>query len=230
MPFSDCIIEKNHQFCIVDKPATLPSCKDKSGDLSLQEMTEKYMKQSLYLVHRLDRPVYGLLLFAKSPQAAANLSSQFKNKTIKKYYLAIIEGKFDEKSGIFKDTLELKKRRGNKSKIKTEEENDPNAITHFEILGSLDRYSLVMLIPETGKIHQLRAQVAHHLSPIKGDVKYGARRKNEDRSIDLFSWKIEFHHPVTNEQLAYTAPFPGATIWQACLPIIDKHFNSKNNE
>jgi len=114
MPFSDFIIEKNHQFCVIDKPATLPSCKDKSGDESVQEMAEKYMKQSLFLVHRLDRPVYGLLVFAKSNNSAAKLSRQFKEREVQKYYLAIVEGKLSQTSGTMNDILELKNRKGNK--------------------------------------------------------------------------------------------------------------------
>ena len=212
MNISDLIIVKNHHFCILNKPAAMPAVPDTTGDMSLLQLAGQYFRQTLYVVHRIDRPVSGLVLFAKSKKMAAYFSSLWQDKKISKTYLALIEGRHDPATGIMQDHIDPRISRGNKSR--THDGSDVNAETGYEIIAAMDNYSLVRLQPHTGRHHQLRVQLASHLAPIKGDVKYGARRANKDRSIHLHAYSIAFAHPVSGEMLQYTAPLPDDKLWQ----------------
>lgn len=223
MTFSEQVLAKNHQFCIINKLAGQPVQPDKTGDINLLDLCKKYFHHNLFLVHRIDRPVSGLVLLAKNNKSAAWLSQLFKSRNVHKTYLALVEGQMPDTSGTLSHIID-DNRTGNKSKIRVAqpEEAEQAAITHYQVLGKTDKYTIVNLHPQTGRHHQIRAQLAAVGCPIQGDVKYGARRGNKDRSISLHAWKLSFQHPVTQEVNSFEAPLPATNLWQACLNIISE--------
>jgi len=223
MQFSEQVLIKNHQFCVINKLAGQPVQPDKTGDVSLLDMSEKYFHHKLYLVHRLDRPVSGLILLAKKPASAAQLSELFKTRKVEKTYLALVENELPEAEGSLVHQIDPSPIKNNKSHTKedAEESTDKLAVTNYKVLGKTTKYTLVQLNPITGKHHQIRAQLSAVGCPIKGDVKYGARRGNKDRSISLHAWKISFAHPVTKEMNTFEAPLPEENLWQACNEFIN---------
>lgn len=211
---SDWIIAKNNQYIVFNKPATYPVQPDKSEDKSLLDLGSIYAKSNLQLVHRLDRPASGIVVMAKNSNALANINLQFQERKIKKTYLAVVAQLPKPGTG----TLEhhLVKKSGNKSIIvKPDHPQAQKATLHYKHIGSIDNYHLLEIDLVTGRHHQIRAQLAEIGSPIKGDVKYGARRKNRDRSIHLHAWKLSFAHPVNKEQINLTAPIPKDSVWDA---------------
>ena len=222
MQFSEQVLAKNHQYCIINKPAGQPVQPDKTGDNSTMDMCKKYFHHDVYLVHRIDRPVSGLVLFAKNTRSAAWLSELFRSKELDKTYLAIVENEPPHTSGSLVSRIIEKKTGGNKSRIG--EDNSANkgreAITKYEVIGRTDKYTLLAIKPVTGRKHQIRAQLAEAGCPIQGDVKYGARRGNKDRSIGLHAWRLSFTHPITGEIANFEAPLPNTNLWQACAEIL----------
>lgn len=220
------ILEINHQFIAANKPAGMPVQADPTGDHSLLELLNEYARQELFLINRLDRPVSGVVLFARKQSSASRLSQQFADRKVTKRYLAVTE---NGRSG--EEVLDhwIKKLPGS-AKVVLCEPGEKGA-QHCELpvtwLAKTDRYSLCMLTPSTGFSHQIRAQLAFSGAPIKGDVKYGARRKNKDRSIHLHAWQLEFAHPVTREKTVVTAPLPDDVLWDL---FYEKGIIEKNNE
>jgi 23S rRNA pseudouridine1911/1915/1917 synthase len=212
---SDWIIDKNNQYIIFNKPSGIPVQKDKTGDLSLLEMGMSYLKTHLFPVNRIDRPASGIVIMAKTHKAVVELNAQFKLKRVSKTYLAVVAEKpIEEEQTI---SMYLKKNtKSNKTVVSLEPTEDAKrANMTYKYLKSIDRYHLLEIKMDTGRHHQIRAILGKIGLPIKGDVKYGARRPNKDRSIHLHAWKIEFYHPITNEKLELTAPLPDETIWNA---------------
>ena len=211
---SDWIIEKNNQFILFNKPSGIPVQNDKTGDMSLLQLAESYCKHPLFLSHRIDRPASGIVLFAKNKNALKFFNLQFQEHVVGKSYLAICEKGPIEKSGTLINYLK-KNGRTNKSAIfEAPTDGAKKAILEYEIVQELDRYFVLSINLTTGRQHQIRAQLAHLGCPIKGDVKYGFRRKNPDRSIDLHAWKLSFKHPVNNEKLIFEASLPESGIWE----------------
>ena len=209
---SDLIIENNNQFIVCNKPAGLPSVPDKSNDTNIQNLLESYCKQSLHALSRIDRPVSGIMLFSKNNNATTTLTEQLKNRSVQKVYYGFVEGHLDTDQGEMVDYL-IKK--GNKAQVVPEGSKDSKiAKLSYKVVDQLERYTLLELELITGRFHQIRAQLAHIGHPLKGDVKYGARRKNRDRSIHLHAYKLKFNHPVTNEEVEYHADFPNTdSLW-----------------
>ncbi len=187
---------------------------DKTNDLSLLEMAEQQMKQKLHLVHRIDRPASGLVLMARTPAAMAQLSKQMQDRSIDKTYLAVVQNAPNAASGRLVHYLH-KNERLNKVTVSDEPGQDSEqAELEYRLLSSSERYHLLEIQLFTGRHHQIRAQLSAIGCPIKGDVKYGARRSNSDRSIHLHAWKIAFEHPFSGEMLAFQAPIPGSDgVW-----------------
>ncbi len=198
---------------------------DKTGDKPLSEVVKEYIKDkynkpgNVYLgvVHRLDRPTTGIVVFAKTSKALTRLNKLFAEKDIKKTYWAIVGQKPPKET----DTLIhwLKKNpKNNKSTAFTKETTDTKkAILHYEIIKALNRYYLLEVNLETGRHHQIRSQLSSLGSPIKGDLKYGFSRSNPDASIHLHSRKLEFVHPVSKENIRIIAAPPQDAIWEACI-------------
>lgn len=207
------ILKKNQQFIIFNKPCGIPVQDDKTGDKSLLAMAEAYCKKKLHLLHRIDRPASGIVLFGKTNKSLTSINQQFQDRKIQKTYLAVV-GKSDiEKEGTITNFLK-KNGKSNKSVLLNAfETGSKEAILKYDIISESDKYQLLKIDLLTGRHHQIRAQLAGIGCPIKGDVKYGFKRSNKDRSINLHAWKIQFHHPVTGEIEQIVAPLPTNDIW-----------------
>lgn len=222
MKISDWIIEKNNQFLVLNKIPGIPVQKDKTNDLSLLSLAQIYSKCTLYPVHRIDRPTSGLVLFAKTKGAIKNLNAQLSKRTIEKSYLAVVKNKPESKSGTLTHFLR-KNGKTNKSMVcEKEEKGAQEAILEYKLIDSIDNYHLLEIKLITGRHHQIRAQFGHLNNPIRGDVKYGFKRSNKDRSIHLHAWKISFNHPVTGKKINLEAPIPDESIWNAFSVLKNK--------
>jgi 23S rRNA pseudouridine1911/1915/1917 synthase len=217
------LFEDNH-IIIVNKRSGDITQGDKTGDKPLSDVVKEYVKDKynkagnvfLGVVHRLDRPTSGVIIFARTSKALERLNKMLRDKTISKTYWAIVK-KHPKKE---KDTLVnyLKKNpKNNKSSVYAKEIKDSKkAILHYNIIKKLDNYTLIEVDLETGRHHQIRAQLSSIGFPIKGDLKYGFDRSNKDGSIHLHARKIVFIHPVSKEEISVIAPTPNEVIWNAC--------------
>lgn len=212
---SDWVIYKNNQLIAFNKPSTLSVQPDKSEEKSLLELGEIYAKSKLQLLHRIDRPASGIVLFGKTPKATRVLNAQFQARSIVKTYLAVVKKPPSQTEGELVHYLQ-KNTKYNKAYCQSQPtKGAKEAILNYQIIAASDNYHLLSIDLKTGRHHQIRAQLATIGSPIKGDVKYGARRSNKDRSIHLHAWKLAFAHPVTSERITLQAPIPEEVVWQA---------------
>lgn len=213
---SDWVIYKNNQFIAFNKPPGLPVQSDKTGDKALQDLASAYTHAKLHLVHRLDRPAGGVALFAKTEKALQAINEQFREREIEKTYLAVVGTKPEQDEGVLVHFVS-KNGRTNKTTISTEEvPNSKRAELSYRLLGSSDRYHLLEIRLLTGRHHQIRAQLASIGCPIKGDVKYGFRRSNRNRSIHLHAWKLKFRHPVSGDfETLQATPPADDPVWAA---------------
>ena len=203
------IYEDNH-LLVVEKPINIPTQEDNTKDLDLLTILKQYIKEKynkpgnvyLGLVHRLDRPVGGIMVFARTSKSASRLSEQVRNKTFKKTYNAVVIGNIN-KEGKLKDYL-LKDEKKNIVKV---DKNGKEAILNFKKLDYKDNMSLVEINLETGRSHQIRVQMSHYGYPLFGDQKYNKGSKVGEQ-IALFAKKIEFVHPTTNELLIFEIDLP----------------------
>ena len=217
------LFEDNH-IVVVNKRAGDITQGDKTGDKPLSDVVKEYIKDKynkpgdvfLGVVHRLDRPTSGIIIFARTSKSLERLNKMLRDKKINKTYWAIVKNHPKKE----KDTLinYLRKNpKNNKSTAYTKEiEGSKKAILHYTIIKKLDNYSLVEIDLETGRHHQIRTQLSNIGSPIKGDLKYGFDRSNKDGSIHLHALKIQFIHPVSKKQINITAPTPKEVVWNAC--------------
>ncbi|GIV31630.1 MAG: RNA pseudouridine synthase [Saprospiraceae bacterium] len=210
---SEWVVYNTNQLVVFNKPPGMPVQPDKTGDTSLIEAAMAWCKHTLFLVHRLDRPCSGLVVFAKNGKAANKLSQQFKTQEVAKTYLAVVAVKPEPEIGVLHHFLK-KNPHTNKTYVSADGTGKA-AILEYQVLESIQHYHLLQVRPTTGRHHQIRAQLAAIGSPIRGDVKYGFRRGNRDRSIHLHAWKIAFQHPVSGERLELMAPPPADSLWQA---------------
>lgn len=195
---------------------------DKTGDTPLSEIVKQYIKVKynkpgdvfLGVTHRLDRPTTGVVLFARTSKALARLNDMFKShEQIRKTYWAIVQGQPKEQEGRLVDYLK-KDEAQNKSYIVSQGTKEAKeAVLSYKTLAVGDHYSLLEVNLETGRHHQIRCQLAAIGCPIKGDLKYGARRSNPDGGICLHARKIEFVHPVSKQDIVITAPVPQDKLW-----------------
>ena len=217
------LYEDNH-LIIVNKRAGDIVQGDKTGDQPLSDVVKEYLKDkynkpgNVYLgvVHRLDRPTTGIVMFAKTSKALPRLNKLFSEKDAKKTYWAIVKNPPPKTQ----DTLThwLKKNpKNNKSYASNKEVAEgKKAVLHYKFLKTLDNYFLLEIELETGRHHQIRSQLASIGCPIKGDLKYGFDRSNPDASIHLHARQLRFTHPVSKNHVAITAPLPNDPIWKAC--------------
>lgn len=205
------IYEDNH-ILVAEKPPNVPSQGDKTNDEDMLTVLKEYIKEKyqkpgnvyLGLVHRLDRPVGGVMVFAKTSKAAARLSEQVRNKTMQKEYLVVVDGKVDEKQKVLEDYL-VKDQRNNVSKVVTKEnKNAKYAKLEYEELKYREDndISLLRIHLYTGRHHQIRVQLSSRGHSIYGDQKYGTRGKG--KQIALWAYRLSFQHPTTKEQLQFT--------------------------
>ncbi|SDE51807.1 RluA family pseudouridine synthase [Riemerella columbipharyngis] len=226
---SQIVYEDNHLF-IVNKKAGQLVQGDKTGDESLIDLIKNFIKERdhkpgnvfLGLVHRIDRPTSGLVIYAKTSKALSRLTQMVKNREIKKTYWAIVPKEIIPKEQ--KLVHYLKKNEKNNKAIVYPKPTDgaKQAILSYRIIKILDHYQLLEVLLETGRHHQIRAQLAKIGIPIKGDLKYNAPRSNLDGGISLHARALEFIHPVTKEPLTITAAVPkNDAIWAACENAVD---------
>lgn len=217
------LYEDNH-LVIVNKRVGDLVQGDKTGDIPLNELVKAYIKKKyqkpgevyLGVVHRLDRPTSGVVIFARTSKALSRLNEALRNKTIKKTYWAIVKKTPTNESATLIDYL-VKNPKNNKSTaFKTEQKGTKKAVLHYEVLKKFDKYSLIEINLETGRHHQIRVQLATIGSPIKGDLKYGFDRSNKNGGIHLHARKVEFTHPVSKELLSIEAPTPKDVLWDLC--------------
>ena len=219
----DLILVKNNQFIAFNKPPAIPVQADLTGDKPLVELAEIYCKAPLFLVHRLDRPASGVVLFAKTKNGLADINRQFHDRQVQKIYLAIVQQPPPQPEGTLVHFLRKNAKTNLTSVFEKEVAHADRAELEYRTLRSSDRYHLLEIELLTGRHHQIRAQLAAIGCPIKGDVKYGARRGNPDRSIHLHAWKLNFRHPVTRERVAIIAPTPDDSLWNFFRDDVPNH-------
>jgi len=217
------LFEDNH-LIIINKQSGDIVQGDKTGDTPLSEIVKRYIKDKynkpgnvfLGVVHRLDRPTTGVVVFAKTSKSLERFNKMLRDKKVDKTYWAVVKNKPQKEEDTLTSYL-IKNPKNNKStSYSSEIEGSKKATLHYKVLKSLDNYHLIEVDLETGRHHQIRCQLAVIGSPIKGDLKYGFDRSNKDASIHLHARKIQFTHPVTKEQITILAPTPNDVIWKAC--------------
>jgi 23S rRNA pseudouridine1911/1915/1917 synthase len=222
------LYEDNHIIALNKKPSDL-SQGDRTGDPALDEEIKRYIAEKygkpgavfLGVVHRLDRPVGGVILYARTSKALARLNEMFRTKDVKKTYYAIVKERPPEEEGTLSQFLK-KNEKQNKTYVYDKPVNgSKEASMSYKILGHSEKYYLLEVQIESGRHHQIRAQLAAMGCPIKGDLKYGFPRSNEDGSISLLARKIEFVHPVSKVPVSIKAPLPATDIWQHFRNSVD---------
>ena len=222
------VYEDNHIIIVYKESGEIVQG-DKTGDTPLSETVKQYIKEKyqkpgavfLGVVHRLDRPVSGLVVFARTSKALARLNKMFAEGEVHKTYWAIVEsGKLKVKSNEF-TTIEhwlTRNEKQNKSYAYDHEvPRSKKAVLRYRFIGHSDRYSLVEVQLMTGRHHQIRCQLSTIGCPIKGDLKYGAPRSNPDASISLLSHRVEFIHPVSKEPIVVESPLPDDPLWSQMI-------------
>ena len=217
------LFEDNH-LLIVNKEAKELVQGDKTGDPTLADHLKAYIKVKykkpgevyLGIVHRIDRPTSGVVVFTKTSKALARLNAQFANREVKKSYWALVEGHVaDDKARL--EHMLLRDGNRNKSFVSMTPQAK-KAVLSYEVMHRVDKYSLLAVSLETGRHHQIRCQLAKIGHPVQGDVKYGARRGNKDNSIGLHAQSIAFNHPTLKDPVSLSASPPKQGIWHIAPP------------
>lgn len=222
------LYEDNH-IIIVSKRSGEIVQGDKTGDEPLSETVKQYIKEKYHkpgnvflgVVHRLDRPVWGLVVFAKTSKALTRLNKMFKEGQVHKTYWAITKNAPPAEEGVLTDWL-VRNERQNKSYAHSQEvPNAKKAVLKYRVIAHSDRYHLIEVNLLTGRHHQIRCQLANMGCAIKGDLKYGAPRSNPDGSISLLARRITFVHPVSKENIVVEAPLPpNDKLWEALASAV----------
>lgn len=216
------LFEDNHLIAVYKRSSDLAQG-DKSGDESLDVQVKKYIGEKykkpgdvfLGVVHRLDRPVSGILLYARTSKALERLNEMFKERQLKKVYWAVVKERPPEDEATIKHFLKKNEDQNKSYAYDHEVKGSKEASLTYRIIGRSERFYLLEVELHTGRHHQIRAQLSAIGCPIKGDLKYGFPRSNEDGSISLLARKLEFIHPVKKEQVSITAHLPKGDIWNA---------------
>jgi pseudouridylate synthase len=214
------VYEDNH-IIIVNKTASEIVQGDKTGDVPLSETVKQYLKEKyakpgnvfLGVTHRLDRPVSGLVVFAKTSKALSRLNDMFRNSEVKKTYWAIVKQCPPAEEGELVHYLVRNEKQNKSYAYDKEVKNSKKAILDYKLIGHSQNYYLLEINLKTGRHHQIRCQLAKMGCPIKGDLKYGFPRSNPDGSICLHARHIRFIHPVSKELIDVTAPVPSGNLW-----------------
>ena len=204
------LFEDNH-IIVVKKDPNIPSQADKTEDLDMLTIIKAYLKEKynkpgnvyLGLVHRLDRPVGGVMVFAKTSKSASRLSDQIREKVFKKKYLAVVDGQFENKKGVMEDYLYKDERTNMSRVVNKDKKNAKFSKLDYEVLAynEVKNLSLVKVNLHTGRHHQIRVQLANSGHSIFGDQKYGTRGKN--KQIALWAYELTIKHPITKEEMTF---------------------------
>lgn len=214
------IYEDNH-LLVVEKPVNILSQGDDTNDKDMVNLLKQYVKEKynkpgnvyIGLVHRLDRPVGGAMVFAKTSKAASRLSEQVRNKTFKKTYRAVIHGTMNKESDTLKDYLYKNKKTNMVSVVNKNHKDAKNAELSYETLEHKNNFSLVEIDLKTGRPHQIRVQFASRSHPLFGDQRYGQNVNKVGQQISLWSYKIEIEHPTTKEKMEFVCELPKEYPW-----------------
>lgn len=217
------ILHEDNHIIVVNKRVGDIVQGDKTGDKPLSEIVKEYIKDKynkpgevfLGVVHRLDRPTTGIVVFARTSKALTRLNDLFKNRETQKTYWAIVKNKPEKDTATLEHFL-VRNEKSNTSKAHLKEvPNSKKASLDYKIIASLNNYFALEIDLHTGRHHQIRSQLAAIGCPIKGDLKYGFDRSNPDGGIHLHARQLTFIHPVTKETLLITAPVPDDVLWNA---------------
>lgn len=214
------IYEDNH-LLVVEKPVNILSQGDDTNDKDMVNLLKQYIKEKynkpgnvyIGLVHRLDRPVGGAMVFAKTSKAASRLSEQVRNKTFKKTYRAVIHGAMPKDKDTLKDYLYKNKKTNMVSVVRKDHKEAKNAELSYETLAKKDGFSLVEIDLKTGRSHQIRVQFASRKHPLFGDQRYGQSVNKVGQQISLWSHKIKIEHPTTKEKMEFVCEPPQEYPW-----------------
>ena len=217
----DILYEDNHLIAVYKKAGWIVQTDD-TGDPSLDEMVKSYIAEKynkpngafLGVVHRLDRPVSGVILFAKTSKALERVNKMFKEREMKKIYWAVVRQKPSKMEGTLEHFLVKNPKKNITTAYNTEIKGSQRAELDFKVLGYLNEYYLIEVDPLTGRPHQIRVQLATLGSPIVGDNKYGYPRGSRKKSISLHALRLEFIHPVKKERIKIFAPLPKDGFWE----------------
>lgn len=223
------VYEDNH-IIIVNKQSGEIVQGDKTGDTPLSDIVKQYIKDKynkpgnvfLGVVHRLDRPVSGLVVFAKTSKALSRLNEMFRTGDVHKTYWAIVKKNDIAPEATLTDWLTRNERQNKSYAHNREVPGAKKAVLSYKVRSVSDNYMLLEVRLMTGRHHQIRCQLAHMGCPIKGDLKYGSPRSNPDGSISLMSRRVEFVHPVSKEAIAVEAPVPNDRLWLALAGDADR--------
>ena len=220
------IFEDNH-LLVINKDAGVLVQGDKTGDTPLSDLAKAYVKEKyqkpgevfMGVIHRIDRPVSGLVLMARTSKALERMNEQFKNREIEKKYLAVVRNRPPANAGNLVHWL-IKNPETNVTKAYEKEvPNSMRSELNYKLIGELDGFYLLDVNPITGRPHQIRVQLASMNCPIVGDNKYGYPRGNKDKSICLHAHQVKFMHPVKKEEMQLFAALPLDPFWQKIYPL-----------
>lgn len=214
------VYEDNH-IIIVNKTSSEIVQGDKTGDKPLSEIVKEYIKEKynkpgnvfIGVAHRLDRPVSGLVVLAKTSKALARLNEMFKNGEVKKTYWAIVKDCPEKHEAILENYLVRNEKQNKSYAYDKEVPNSKRALLHYKLIAHSQNYFMLEVDLMTGRHHQIRCQLAKMGCPIKGDLKYGSKRSNPDGSICLHARRVRFIHPVSKKEIDVQAPTPDDNLW-----------------
>lgn len=220
-PITDRILYEDNHLIIINKMPSEIVQGDKTGDTPISETIKEYLKEKykkpgqvyLGVVHRIDRPVSGCVIFAKTDKALSRMNKIIHDRKIRKKYFAVVKNKPPNQSGRLIHYLKKNEKQNKSYCVKQTQEGSLKAELEYKLTGQSDNYYLLEIELHTGRHHQIRAQLAEIGCPIKGDLKYGFPRSNPDASIHLHARSTEFEHPVKKEKIIVTAPLPDEEIW-----------------
>ncbi len=224
---AEILYEDNHIIAVYKRSSDL-SQSDKTGDAPIENEIKKYIAQKygkpgevfLGIVHRLDRPVSGIMLFARTSKALSRLNEMFKTRQVKKIYLAIVKERPPEDEATITHYIKKNEAQNKSYVYDTEVKGSKEASLTYRLKGRSEKYYLLEVELHSGRHHQIRAQLAKIGCPVKGDLKYGFPRSNEDGGISLFARKLEFVHPVKKEVVTITAHFHEGDIWSVFMDSV----------
>jgi 23S rRNA pseudouridine1911/1915/1917 synthase len=216
------LLEDNH-LLIINKPSGLLVQPDKETNESVEVIVKEYIKKKydkpgevfLGVCHRIDRPVSGIVVLARTSKSLVRLNEMFKTREVKKTYWAVVENAPKEQEGTLVHWMKKDGQKNISRAYDKQVEGSVKAELSYKLIGKSDRYFLLEVNPVSGRHHQIRVQLSKMGCSIKGDVKYGAKRTNKDGGIHLHARKIEFMHPVKKEPVQVVAPVPDEVVWKA---------------
>ena len=219
------VYEDNHLIIVAKRSGEIVQG-DKTGDTPLSEIVKQYIKEKyakpgavfLGVVHRLDRPVAGLVVFARTSKALERLNRMFAEGKVRKTYWAITKNRPSEESATLTHWLRRNEKQNKSYASESEKPGSKKAMLKYTVIGASTNYTLLEVQLMTGRHHQIRCQLAAIGCPIKGDLKYGAQRSNPDGSISLLARSIEFEHPVSHEVIRAVVPLPNDKLWHDIAP------------